>query len=74
VKQLEKVINSNTAEVDWERSFYLNLIAHTSYSVTVAIFWYVSAAVMPKVACLVVNLNNASNFMQQRPFHNDLIK
>ncbi|KAG2538941.1 uncharacterized protein KIAA0930 homolog isoform X2 [Panicum virgatum] len=35
---LEKVINSNTAEVDWERSFYLNLIAHTSYTVTVAIF------------------------------------
>ncbi|CAN6294081.1 unnamed protein product [Urochloa humidicola] len=35
---LEKVINVNTAEVDWERSFYLNLIAHTSYTVTVAIF------------------------------------
>ncbi|KAF8689265.1 hypothetical protein HU200_042056 [Digitaria exilis] len=35
---LEKVINANTAEVDWERSFYLNLIAHTSYTVTVAIF------------------------------------
>nr|CAB3500010.1 unnamed protein product [Digitaria exilis] len=36
--RLEKVINANTAEVDWERSFYLNLIAHTSYNVTVAIF------------------------------------
>ncbi|XP_062200857.1 uncharacterized protein LOC133903476 isoform X2 [Phragmites australis] len=35
---LEKVINVNTVEVDWERSFYLNLIAHTSYTVTVAIF------------------------------------
>ncbi|WVZ57851.1 hypothetical protein U9M48_008188 [Paspalum notatum var. saurae] len=34
---LEKVINVNTVEVDWERSFYLNLIAHTSYTVTVAI-------------------------------------
>jgi len=50
VKQLEKVINSNTVEVDWERSFYLNLIAHTSYTVTVAIFWYVYAAVMQKHA------------------------
>ncbi|KAL6905420.1 hypothetical protein ACP4OV_003021 [Aristida adscensionis] len=34
---LEKVISVSTAEVDWERSFYLNLIAHTSYTVTVAI-------------------------------------
>ncbi|XP_062205605.1 uncharacterized protein LOC133907560 isoform X2 [Phragmites australis] len=34
---LENVINVNTVEVDWERSFYLNLIAHTSYTVTVAI-------------------------------------
>uniref|UniRef100_A0A804LP83 CW7 n=1 Tax=Zea mays TaxID=4577 RepID=A0A804LP83_MAIZE len=34
---LEK-ISINTVEVDWERSFYLNLIAHTSYTVTVAIF------------------------------------
>ncbi|TVU49439.1 hypothetical protein EJB05_00752, partial [Eragrostis curvula] len=34
---LDKVISSNTVEVDWERSFYLNLIAHTSYTVTVAI-------------------------------------
>lgn len=37
VKQLEKVIGENAAEVDWQRSFFLNLIAHTSYSVTVAI-------------------------------------
>nr|CAB3495105.1 unnamed protein product [Digitaria exilis] len=42
---LEKVINANTAEVDWERSFYLNLIAHTSYTVTVAIFGYVTKTV-----------------------------
>ncbi|ONM00540.1 CW7 [Zea mays] len=41
---LEK-ISINTVEVDWERSFYLNLIAHTSYTVTVAIFGYVSATV-----------------------------
>ncbi|XP_066379828.1 uncharacterized protein [Miscanthus floridulus] len=34
---LEK-ISINTVEIDWERSFYLNLIAHTSYTVTVAIF------------------------------------
>uniref|UniRef100_A0A0D9W2F8 Uncharacterized protein n=1 Tax=Leersia perrieri TaxID=77586 RepID=A0A0D9W2F8_9ORYZ len=34
---LERIININSAEVDWERSFYLNLIAHTSYTVTVAI-------------------------------------
>ncbi|RWR73927.1 hypothetical protein CKAN_00223600 [Cinnamomum micranthum f. kanehirae] len=35
--KLEKVIGENAAEVDWQRSFFLNLIAHTSYSVTVAI-------------------------------------
>ncbi|KAL5223871.1 hypothetical protein ABZP36_010510 [Zizania latifolia] len=34
---LERVITINSAEVDWERSFYLNLIAHTSYTVSVAI-------------------------------------
>ncbi|GJN29449.1 hypothetical protein PR202_gb17675 [Eleusine coracana subsp. coracana] len=34
---LGNVINANSVEVDWERSFYLNLIAHTSYTVTVAI-------------------------------------
>lgn len=35
--QLEKVIGESSTEVDWRRSFYLNLIAHTSFSVTVAI-------------------------------------
>ncbi|KAI5058591.1 hypothetical protein GOP47_0026761 [Adiantum capillus-veneris] len=35
--QLEKVIGDNAKEVDWHRSFYLNLIAHTSYTLTVAI-------------------------------------
>ncbi|KAM0878263.1 hypothetical protein ACQ4PT_034991 [Festuca glaucescens] len=34
---LEKLINANSSELDWERSFYLNLVAHTSYTVTVAI-------------------------------------
>ncbi|KAJ4795729.1 hypothetical protein LUZ62_046975 [Rhynchospora pubera] len=34
---LEKLIGANMSEVDWARSFYLNLIAHTSFSVTVAI-------------------------------------
>ncbi|KAM0886465.1 hypothetical protein ACQ4PT_029672 [Festuca glaucescens] len=34
---LEKLINVNSSELDWERSFYLNLVAHTSYTVTVAI-------------------------------------
>ncbi|GJN00725.1 hypothetical protein PR202_ga17926 [Eleusine coracana subsp. coracana] len=34
---LDNVINANSVEVDWERSFYLTLIAHTSYTVTVAI-------------------------------------
>uniref|UniRef100_A0A453AS11 Uncharacterized protein n=1 Tax=Aegilops tauschii subsp. strangulata TaxID=200361 RepID=A0A453AS11_AEGTS len=34
---LEKLINANSTEVDWERSFYLNLVAHTSYTVTVAL-------------------------------------
>jgi hypothetical protein len=60
-------------EVDWERSFYLNLIAHTSYTVTVAIFRYVSAAVMEKFACLVIILNNCVKFnaKTRKMFHND---
>ncbi|XP_006857089.2 uncharacterized protein KIAA0930 homolog isoform X1 [Amborella trichopoda] len=35
--ELEKVVGEKSAEVDWRRSVYLNLIAHTSYTVTVAI-------------------------------------
>ncbi|XP_077233886.1 CW7 [Tasmannia lanceolata] len=35
--KLEKVIGGNSADVDWRRSFYLNLIAHTSFTVTIAI-------------------------------------
>ncbi|KAJ4966772.1 hypothetical protein NE237_018621 [Protea cynaroides] len=35
--KLEKVIGEIAGEVDWRRSFYLNLIAHTSFTVTVAI-------------------------------------
>ncbi|CAA7393792.1 unnamed protein product [Spirodela intermedia] len=35
--KLEKVAGENYAEVDWRRSFYLNFIAHTSFTVTVAI-------------------------------------
>lgn len=35
--QLEKVLGGDPAHVDWRRSFYLNLIAHTSFTVTVAI-------------------------------------
>ncbi|KAG6507651.1 hypothetical protein ZIOFF_033002 [Zingiber officinale] len=35
--ELERVIGESSACVDWRRSFYLNLIAHTSFRVTVAI-------------------------------------
>ncbi|XP_039069890.1 uncharacterized protein KIAA0930 homolog isoform X2 [Hibiscus syriacus] len=35
--ELDKLVGENLSEVDWRRSFYLNMIAHTSYSVTVAI-------------------------------------
>ncbi|PIA57033.1 hypothetical protein AQUCO_00600035v1 [Aquilegia coerulea] len=35
--KLEKVVGASNADIDWRRSFYLNLIAHTSYTVTVAI-------------------------------------
>lgn len=35
--ELEKVLGENPTDVDWRRSFFLNLIAHTSFSVTVAI-------------------------------------
>ncbi|KAF7830521.1 KIAA0930-like isoform B [Senna tora] len=35
--KLDNLIDETSIEVDWRRSFYLNLIAHTSFSVTVAI-------------------------------------
>ncbi|WCJ35585.1 CW7 [Euphorbia peplus] len=35
--KLDNMISENPQEVDWRRSFYLNLVAHTSFSVTVAI-------------------------------------
>ncbi|KAK6939741.1 Protein of unknown function DUF2045, partial [Dillenia turbinata] len=35
--KLDNLVGENSLEVDWRRSFYLNMIAHTSYSVTVAI-------------------------------------
>ncbi|XP_073020766.1 uncharacterized protein [Primulina eburnea] len=35
--KLDELLGENSEDVDWRRSFYLNLIAHTSFSVTVAI-------------------------------------
>ncbi|CAJ1973489.1 unnamed protein product [Sphenostylis stenocarpa] len=35
--KLGDLVDETTIDVDWRRSFYLNLIAHTSFSVTVAI-------------------------------------
>ncbi|KAL0307983.1 UNVERIFIED_CONTAM: hypothetical protein Sangu_3001800 [Sesamum angustifolium] len=35
--KLDDLVGENSIYVDWRRSFYLNLIAHTSFSVTVAI-------------------------------------
>ncbi|XP_048331557.1 uncharacterized protein LOC107408927 isoform X2 [Ziziphus jujuba] len=35
--KLDNLLGENLKEVDWRRSFYLNLIAHTSFTVTVAI-------------------------------------
>ncbi|KAA8528442.1 hypothetical protein F0562_035797 [Nyssa sinensis] len=35
--KLDNLVDQNSVDVDWKRSFYLNLIAHTSFSVTVAI-------------------------------------
>ncbi|KAL6296104.1 hypothetical protein ACE6H2_004246 [Prunus campanulata] len=35
--KLDNLIGENNVEVDWRRSYYLNLIAHTSFTVTVAI-------------------------------------
>ncbi|KAJ0967705.1 hypothetical protein J5N97_024622 [Dioscorea zingiberensis] len=35
--KLEKVAGENPTDIDWRRSFFLNLIAHTSFTVTVAI-------------------------------------
>ncbi|XP_058783123.1 uncharacterized protein LOC131657778 [Vicia villosa] len=35
--KLSSLIDETSIDVDWRRSFYLNLIAHTSFSVTVAI-------------------------------------
>ncbi|KAL1546872.1 hypothetical protein AAHA92_23413 [Salvia divinorum] len=35
--ELDELVGGNSLIIDWRRSFYLNLIAHTSFSVTVAI-------------------------------------
>ncbi|KAK8958991.1 hypothetical protein KSP40_PGU003255 [Platanthera guangdongensis] len=35
--KLEKVLGDDPVHVDWRQSFYLNFVAHTSYTVTVAI-------------------------------------
>ncbi|XP_002970834.2 uncharacterized protein KIAA0930 homolog isoform X1 [Selaginella moellendorffii] len=35
--QLSKVLGDRTREVDWRRSFYLNLVVHTTYTLTVSI-------------------------------------
>ncbi|CAI9777195.1 unnamed protein product [Fraxinus pennsylvanica] len=35
--KLDDLVGENSINIDWRRSFYLNLIAHTSFSVTVAI-------------------------------------
>ncbi|XP_068657266.1 uncharacterized protein [Aristolochia californica] len=35
--KLDTVVGEESIDVDWRRSFYLNLIAHTSFTVTVAI-------------------------------------
>ncbi|GFQ06195.1 hypothetical protein PHJA_002763500 [Phtheirospermum japonicum] len=35
--KLDDLVGENSIIIDWRRSFYLNLIAHTSFSVTVAI-------------------------------------
>lgn len=35
--KLDTLVGESSVEVDWRRSFYLNLIAHTSFTVTVAI-------------------------------------
>ncbi|GMH03201.1 hypothetical protein Nepgr_005040 [Nepenthes gracilis] len=35
--KLDNLLGEKLQEVDWRRSFYLNLIAHTSFTVTVAI-------------------------------------
>ncbi|XVF36452.1 hypothetical protein REPUB_Repub19eG0059800 [Reevesia pubescens] len=35
--ELDKLVGESLSVVDWRRSFYLNMIAHTSYSLTVAI-------------------------------------
>ncbi|CAK9312499.1 unnamed protein product [Citrullus colocynthis] len=35
--KLDNLVGDTSVDVDWRRSFYLNLIAHTSFTVTVAI-------------------------------------
>lgn len=35
--KLDELVGENSPIIDWRRSFYLNLIAHTSFTVTVAI-------------------------------------
>ncbi|CAH2047321.1 unnamed protein product [Thlaspi arvense] len=35
--KLDELLGESLAEVDWRKSFYLNMVAHTSFTVTVAI-------------------------------------
>lgn len=37
INQLDELLGESLAEVDWRKSFYLNMVAHTSFTVTVAI-------------------------------------
>lgn len=54
VNQLDNLVSENSAEVDWRRSFYLNLIAHTSFTVTVAICRYFASPTSFKNSQIIV--------------------
>lgn len=52
--QMDDLISENSVDVDWRCSFYLNMIAHTSFTVTVAICRYISLVIpsfFPKREC-----------------------
>lgn len=52
LRQLDKVVGESAGDVDWRRSYYLNLICHTEYSLTVAICRYAWAqAILGMATC-----------------------
>lgn len=61
--QLNNLVEKNAVNVDWRCSFYLNLIAHSSFSVTVLICRYPFHPLIAKTCCCPLVMLNLLRFM-----------